>query len=76
MARLDKQRQTEKEPMRINFAKTQLEKRGFDVQVIEGNKLTFIFKGNKIQLFPYSGWHSGKGIKAGRGLMELINQLK
>ena len=32
--------------------------------------------GFKIHFFPYTGWHTGKGIKDGRGLQNLLKQLK
>jgi hypothetical protein len=76
MARLDTERQKQIEPRRMGFCKEQIQKLGFSITFQDENKIEFIFKNNTIQLFPYSGWHSGKGIKAGRGLMKLITQLK
>ena len=38
--------------------------------------LEFKYKGNTIKFYPYSGWHSGKGIKDGRGFQNLIKQLE
>lgn len=59
-----------KEDNRIKYAKSELEKRGYEVTHDASNKcLTFEHKGYKIRLFPsYTGWFTGKGIKDGRGL--------
>lgn len=38
--------------------------------------IEFEYKGHIVKYFPYSGWATGKTIKDGRGLMNLINQLK
>jgi hypothetical protein len=35
-----------------------------------------MYKENEITYFPYSGWASGKGITDGRGLANLIKQIK
>lgn len=65
-----------KEDGRIKFAKSQLETRGYKVTHDVANKcLIFEHKGNKIRLFPYTGWFTGKGIKDGRGLQTLLKRL-
>lgn len=38
--------------------------------------IEFEYKGHSIKYFPYSGWATGKTIKDGRGLNNLIKQLK
>lgn len=35
-----------------------------------------MFKGNAVFFYPYSGWATGKNIQDGRGLQNLINQIK
>ena len=75
MSRLNIERQNELEPKRIEFAKQEIEKLGYSVIVYEKN-ITFLYNDNLITFFPYSGWASGKGIKAGRGLQNLLKQLK
>lgn len=47
------------------------------VSKIEHNnkRIDFLFNGNKIQMFPYTGWHTGKGIVDGRGINNLLKQL-
>lgn len=76
MARLDKDRQSELEPKRISFAVEQLAKIGIEIDYEDDTKIKFMHKGEEVTLFPYSGWHTGKSIKDGRGINKLINQLK
>jgi len=76
MARLDHDRQKKLEPQRMNIAVGQIQKLGFEPTILDSTKLSFEYKGNKITYFPYSGWHTGKGITDGRGLKRLLNQIK
>ncbi len=73
--RLDIDRQNNLEPKRMLYAKSELEKLGYNVEVESNFLLKFMHKDSEIQLFPYSGWHSGKTIKDGRGLNKLLKQL-
>lgn len=75
MVRLDRERQERLEPKRIESCKQKLESMGFYVEQ-NHTALVFEFKGSKIQFWPYSGWHTGKTIKDGRGFENLINQLE
>lgn len=74
--RLNQERQKELEPVRIQYARERIEALGLTVLEIDKTKIKFKYKGNIITLFPYSGWHSGKGIVAGRGIDKLLKQLK
>lgn len=38
--------------------------------------IEFEYKGHIVKYFPYSGWATGKTIKDGRGLDNLLKQLK
>lgn len=76
MSRLDKERQARLEPERMRTCKDTLEEMGYEVHEYGGNMLEFKYKGNTIKFYPYSGWHSGKGIKDGRGFQNLIKQLE
>jgi hypothetical protein len=73
--RLDKEREQELQPERMSYAKAELEKKGYLITEVGGTELQFIHNGQLVRLFPYSGWHSGKSIKDGRGLKELLKQL-
>lgn len=63
------------QPSRIEYAKSQIEMKGYAVTVVEDNRIEFEFDGNKITHFAYTGWHSGKGIKDGRGINNLLKQI-
>ena len=77
MPRLDKERQDRLQPKSIDFAVKEIIKRGISgVIVNDDNCIEFFYKGNLIKFFPYSGWHSGKGIVDGRGIDNLLKQLK
>ena len=76
MPRLDQERQTQLEPKRMVYAKEKLQELGFEIQCEDQNRLMFLYNGNKIEFFPYSGWYFGKGIASGRGLVNLLNKLK
>ena len=76
MARLDIERQHKLEPKRMDYAQEQIEKLGYKVTRISDNLLRFEFKGSTINFFPYSGWATGATIKDGRGLKNLLKQLK
>jgi hypothetical protein len=39
-------------------------------------RLSFNWKGQAIIFWPFTGWHTGKSIKDGRGIKNLIKQLK
>ncbi len=76
MARLNKERQEQLEPERIRYAKEQIEKLGYTVTGESKTYISFEFKGHPVKLFPYSGWHTGKTIQDGRGLKNLLDQIK
>lgn len=76
MARLDKEREQILQPERIDFAKQKLTEKGFEIHFEVKTELRFNYKGNEIKFYPYSGWFSGKGINDGRGIKNLLKQLK
>lgn len=73
--RLDQEREAELQPKRIKSCKEKLESLGFTVKEHDNTQLSFIFKGSRISFWPYSGWHTGKTIKDGRGFKNLLNQI-
>lgn len=75
MARLNQEREEKLQPVRMKGCKEKLEDLGFEVTVVDHTLLTFIFEGSKIMFYPYSGWHSGKTVKDGRGFKNLLRQL-
>jgi hypothetical protein len=75
--RLDIERQNRLEPKRIEYAKKKLQEIGCVIEYEDNTKIIFLDKAkNRITFYPYSGWHTGKSIKDGRGLNNLLEQLK
>lgn len=75
MARLDIDRQQELAPERMDYAKQQIEAMGFKITYQDKTKLNFRYNGSAVHFYPYSGWHTGKTIKDGRGIENLLKQL-
>lgn len=75
MARLDKDRQAELEPKRIEYAAQKISELGY-ITEIKGKCILFQFNGYTVSFWPYSGWHSGKSIDQGRGLNNLLKQIR
>ena len=76
--RLNKKRQTQLEPLRFMKAMSIFKNLGLDPVDLRANKqqcINFQFKGHNVSYFPYSGWATGKTIKDGRGLQNLLKQL-
>jgi len=59
----------------MDFAKKEIEKKGYEVTEARGTELQFEHMGHTVYFFPYSGWHSGATIKDGRGLKKLLSQI-
>lgn len=76
MARLDEKREKDLSPHRIEFATDKLLAIGIEPFSVTDTAVKFIHKGETVTIFPYSGWFSGKTVKDGRGIQNLLNQLK
>jgi len=74
--RLDQQREAKLQPERINKALVALDKAGILEFDVNDTTIKFEYKGQTVTYYPYSGWAAGKSIKDGRGLQNLLNQLK
>jgi hypothetical protein len=74
--RLNQDREKELQPKRLQFAKDSITDLGYEITKETDVELQFTFKGNTISIWPYSGWHSGKGITPGRGIEKLLKQIK
>lgn len=76
--RLNIERQKELEPKRMEYAFNELYAAGIRSMKVndEMNCIEFFYKDEKVVLYPYSGWHTGKPIKDGVGLQKLLDQLK
>ena len=75
MARLNQERQQKLEPLRMNTAVEKITALGFKIEKKTSTFLQFEYKDSLITYFVYSGWATGKTIKDGRGLDNLLNQL-
>lgn len=75
-SRLNKQREEALQPLRMQYAKEEIAKLGYQIEYYNQTFLTFYFKGSLVKMFPYSGWHTGKTIKDGRGIEKLLKQIQ
>lgn len=75
MARLNQEREALLQPQRMQGCKAKLEKLGFQVTEVDPTMLEFEWLGATIKFWPYSGWHTGKTIKDGRGFANLLKQI-
>jgi hypothetical protein len=76
MGRLNQERQNKMEPILLKNRKLELESMGFKITQETTVALHFDFNGEKVIFYPYSGWHTGKSIKDGRGWDNLLKQIK
>ena len=74
--RLNQDREKKLQPERIEYAKNEIQKRGFTIHYEDEKEIRFAYGGHEIKVFPYSGYFTGKGIKDGRGLKNLLSQLE
>ncbi len=72
---IDKNKKLELEHSRVEYAVAKLEEIGYDVSQINDGELKFEYKGSVVTFFPYTGWHTGKTIKDGRGIDKLLKQI-
>nr|DAI10104.1 MAG TPA: hypothetical protein [Caudoviricetes sp.] len=70
-----KERQQELQPGRTEYAITRLRSLGYPVIEINATTLQFTFRGFPVTLYPYSGWFTGKTVKDGRGIKNLLKQI-
>lgn len=75
-SRLDQEREERLQPQRIAYAREQIEALGYEVRKVDHTSIAFLFRGNTITVWPYSGWFSGRGVRQGRGLKKLLKQIK
>lgn len=76
MPRQNIELQNELEPKRMEYAISKLHSLGYVSLTHDDTKIEFFHRGEKCTLFVYSGWHTGKSIKDGRGIHNLLKQLE
>lgn len=74
--RQNQEREARLQPKRMETAVAAIEKLGLTITHQDETTLRFLFNGYIVSYYPYSGWHSGKSIRDGRGLDNLLKQLK
>lgn len=63
-------------PKRMRYAVEKLTELGVEIEFQNSTELHFTWKGERVRLFVYTGWFTGKTIKDGRGINNLLRQLK
>ena len=74
--RLDQEREARLQPRRMQYAQESLRSHGYAVTKVSKTELQITYNGEIIRLFPYSGWFTGKTVEDGRGIENLLKQLK
>lgn len=74
--RLNQEREAKLQPLRMQAAIKELTELGKQPIQVDETCLMFVHMGKQCNFFPYSGWHTGSTIKDGRGLQNLLKQLK
>jgi len=75
MARLDIDRQNLLQPKRKEYCKKKITELGYDIMFETDAEMHFEFKDSRIVFYFYTGWHTGKTIKDGRGIENLLKQI-
>ena len=70
-----KEKRQEIQQDRLEYAKEELDKLSIDIVQETASELQFYHNGYLVKYFPYTGWHTGKSIKDGRGWKKLKEQL-
>lgn len=71
-----KERKELLQPGRIEYARIKLNELGYDVEQTSQASLRIIHRGSPVIIYPYTGWFTGKTVKDGRGIYNLLKQLK
>jgi hypothetical protein len=60
----------------MEVAALAIQKLGYTIIHQDYTELRFMYNNELVKFYPYSGWHTGRSIRDGRGLQELLNQIK
>jgi hypothetical protein len=63
------------ESERLQSTAKKLESLGFEIWDITDKKIQFYYKESLVTFYPFTGWHTGKSIKDGRGFNNLLKQI-
>lgn len=61
---------------RMQYALLQFDVMGIPIESRDDTTIILKHKGETIMFYPFTGWHTGKSIKDGRGLNKLLKQLQ
>ena len=75
MKEYSRERRNQLEPERFAWAQKKLIDLGYETEII-GKEIRFTHKGETVKFFPFTGWFTGKSVKDGRGVNNLLKQLK
>lgn len=74
--RLNQEKQEKEAPRRMEYAEDQITTLGYEIDMKTNTSLMFKFKGENVVIYPYSGWFTGKSVTDGRGIANLLKQIK
>ncbi len=61
---------------RKEFAMIHLDKAGIELTYESDSEINFIHNGHTVKFFPLTGWFTGKSVKDGRGLKNLLKEIR
>lgn len=74
--RLDQEREKRLTPIRMERCLNTLGELGMENIEHDSIKIRFNYMNERVVHYVYSGWHTGKSIKDGRGFENLLKQIK
>lgn len=60
---------------RMAHALRRIGRAGYTVRQVNDLELQFLYHGEIVRFYPYTGWATGKSITDGRGIQRLIDQI-
>lgn len=73
---ISREKREKVEPARFGYCVRKLTALGFELTTRNTREISFTYKGSTVVLYPFTGWFTGKTVKDGRGIDNLVNQLK
>lgn len=62
-------------PERMAHAKKRIAMAGYAFTCPDDMSISFMYKCCPVRFYPYTGWFTGKSVKDGRGLQNLLDQV-
>lgn len=70
-----KEREIELAPGRISYAINKIQEAGYPCEQINKTTIRFFYRDSQVLVYPYTGWFTGKSVKDGRGIHNLLKQI-